>query len=224
MPSIERFAELIPASIRQISGKVFYSGRAAFGAPSSLYILGVHPGGSPDSMPHETVESHTRQVLEEFPDMWSAYCDESWRECPPGACGLQPRVLHLTRTLGLDARRVPSSNLVFVRSAREAGLKGKLASLAKECWPFHEAVINHLGVRVVLCLGATAGRWVSRQLNSNQVLGAFVEENGRRWRTFATRSSSGLSVITATHPSIADWTAPATDPTPFIRGILQHAQ
>ena len=36
--------------------------------------------------------------------------------------GMQPRVLHMLASLGLDARAVPASNVVFVRSSTEAKL------------------------------------------------------------------------------------------------------
>lgn len=43
----DRFAALVDPDLYDRSGKVFYSGRAAFGAPSALYLLGLNPGGSP---------------------------------------------------------------------------------------------------------------------------------------------------------------------------------
>lgn len=218
---IENFASLIPRSLLSESGSVFYSGRAAFSSPSSLYVLGLNPGGSPVIQATETVAWHTSKVLYDEPDEWSAYADESWGGAPPGTSGLQPRVLHLLRGVGFNPRHVPASNVVFLRSTRENTLGRKFADLADECWAFHRSVIDQLGVRVVLCFGRTAGLCVASRLSARRPVGRFVEMNNRRWRTEAFSNGHGLSVVIATHPSIADWTAPSTDPTPFLRQVLQ---
>ena len=167
------------------------------------------------------MEWHTNKVLNERPDEWSAYSDESWGGAPPGTSGLQPRVLHLLRGVGLNPRFVPSSNVVFLRSARENTLGRKFADLAEECWPFHQSVIERLGIRVVLCFGRTAGMWAARRVSADRPVGTFVEMNNRRWRTVALGNGRGLSIVIATHPSIADWTVPPTDPTPLLRQVLQ---
>ena len=133
---------------------------------------------------------------------------------------MQPRVLHLLRKLGLEAGMIPSSNLVFLRSARERTIDGDMAELAEKCWPFHQAVLEVLSVRVVLCFGRTVGRWVRRRLRAEEKLAEFVEENGRKWRSTVHVNVEGIAVVDATHPSIADWTSPATDPTHLVRDAL----
>lgn len=217
---IEDFVPLIPKHALTLSGKVFYSGRAAFGSPSPIYLLGLNPGGSPEAMTDETVQSHTEAVLSKFPASWSAYADESWKERPPGRSGLQPRVLHLLKRLGFDARCVPSSNIVFARSTRESTFIGGMADMGKESWLFHQTVIERLQVRVVVCFGQTAGGWVSEKLGASTPSGDFIEANNRRWRSFAMTNKEGVSVATLTHPSIADWTKPATDPSILIQTLL----
>ena len=52
---IDEFRALIPPSVLAESGAAFYSGRAAFSAPSPLYILGLNPGGSPLLQANDTV-------------------------------------------------------------------------------------------------------------------------------------------------------------------------
>jgi uracil-DNA glycosylase len=84
----------------------------------------------------------------------------------PGKWGMQPRMLHMLASLGLDPRAVPASNVVFVRSSTEAMLQGEKESLLRACWPVHQAVIDALGVRVVLCFGGIAGRWVREELGA----------------------------------------------------------
>lgn len=219
---IEECARTIPDSLLNVSGSVFYSGRAAFASRSPLYILGLNPGGSPSIQARETVAWHTNKVLNEERTEWSAYSDESWGGARPGTSRLQRRVLHVLAQLNLDPRHVPSSNVAFVRSERESTLDRSFTDLARDCWKFHQCVISELGIRTVLCFGGTAGRWVADKLGARDPVGTFVEENNRRWRTEALANRRGLSVVIATHPSIADWTAPPTDPTPLIRSLLRE--
>lgn len=218
---IEDFAALIPDRLRDRSGAVFYSGRRAFAGPAALYVLGLNPGGSPDGRETETVRWHTEKVLRRAPDDWSAYRDESWRGGPPGTSGMQPRVLHLLRGLGLDPGAVPTSNVVFSRSSREATMDGRFADLADECWPFHRAVVDRLKPSAVLCFGQTAGTYVRGQLGATEVVARFVEDNGRGWTSRTYRGPAGPDVVVAAHPSRADWTNPRTDPTGLVLDAIR---
>lgn len=217
---IEQFIPLIPQNTLRLSGKVFYAGRAAFSNRSKIYLLGVNPGGSPEGMQHETVESHTYDVLKKFPEKWSAYSDESWKGQPAGYSGMQPRVLHLARQLGMDIRMMPASNIVFPRSTRKITFVGNFRAMAEEAWPFHRHVIDVLDCKIIVCFGEVAGNWVARQLGANQYSGSFVEKNNRRWQILAASNSKGISVVTLTHPSVADWTNPASDPTHLVKALI----
>jgi len=134
-------------------------------------------------------------VLNEPAD-WSAYRDESWQRKPPGKYGMQPRVLHLLNQLKLNPGCVAASNVVFKRSAREKHI-GKFHELAEACWPFHEYLLDHLDVCVVLCFGKTCGRWVCRKLNATNQIDSFVETNARRWKSEAFRNTNGVVVVVA---------------------------
>jgi hypothetical protein len=213
---IDRLTKLVPSSLRHESGKVFYSGRRAFSAPARLYVLGVNPGGDPENYRTETVGEHTRQVLHELPEDWSAYRDEVWEGSAPGTYGMAPRVLHLFRRLGMEPGAVPASNLFFVRSRREEHIKERQGELSDLCWPFHAAVLQELRPRVILCLGATAGRYVRKKLRSGNVVAQFVERNERRWKSQVFETAQGLRIVVATHPSIADWCASLTDPSELV--------
>lgn len=220
--SIVDFVTEIPSALINRSGKVFYSGRQAFSRPSSLYVLGVNPGGDPNDQFHinETVGHHTQIILDRQAD-WSAYRDESWKGTQPGTFGMAPRVLHLFGRLRLNPGDVPASNLVFVRSSRESMIDEDMNGLADQCWGFHAKAIRLLQPRVILCFGKTAGNYVRKMVHAHQMTSEFVESNQRMWRSQAFRNSQGLVVIVATHPSVADWTASATDPTSLVAACLR---
>ena len=95
--------------------------------------------------------------------------------------------------------------------------------LAQQCWPLHQAVVETLGVRVLVCLGRRAGDFVRERLAAHTLIDQFIEANDRRWRTRSHDNASGVVVVTATHPSKADWTAPATDPAALVQRALARA-
>jgi len=133
---------------------------------------------------------------------------------------MQPRVLHLLASLGLDPRAVPASNVVFVRSSTEAMLEAEKADLLRACWPVHRTVIDTLGIQVLMCLGGTAGRWVRKELGAWERVDGYKETNGRRWSSEAHRAGDGRMVLTLTHPGRANWCNPQSDPTPLVRRAL----
>jgi hypothetical protein len=116
---IQTLVKQIPDELLSISRSVFYSGRNAFSAPSDLYVLGFNPDGDPVRQRSQTVSWHTEKVLNELPDAWSAYQDESWNVKPVGTYRMQPRVLHTFNAINRDPRCTPSSNLICVRSRGE---------------------------------------------------------------------------------------------------------
>jgi hypothetical protein len=219
-PMIDELFRSVPTHLLNKSGTVFYSGRDAFSNPSRLYLLGLNPGGSPSEQARETLSWHSNRVLHEEPNNWSAYRDESWQGAPPGTRGMQPRVLHVLRRLGLDPGRVPSSNLIFVRTARGEDLKGREHELKEACWVFHERVIDTLDIEVILCFGIIAGEWVQKKLGADELVETFVENNARGWKSQAFRNTNGIGVVIATHPSIAAWNTPAADPTHLVEHLL----
>lgn len=216
---IDDLATLVPEELLDQSGSVFYSGRNAFAKQADLYILGLNPGGDPKVQAEQTVGWHTKQVLAHNPHNWSAYKDDKWGDAEPGTCGMQPRVLHLLRQANLDPRMTPASNVVFVRSRRESTLGG-FNQLADLCWPFHNAVIRRLKPRVILCFGKTAGGYVTKKLGATIERNSFIEKNKRRWRSVAYEGDSCPIIVVATHPSIAKWSNPASDPSDLVIDAL----
>lgn len=219
---IEDFAKLIPSELLKRSGSVFYSGKLAFGSRTRMYILGLNPGGDPRKQANETIEWDTAKVLRDKRDDWSAYRDDSWAGSPPGKHGMQPRVLHLLGQLQIDPGQVPASNIVFLRSSRESRIDGDIRKIAEMCWPFHQRVIEELGVRLILCFGRTAGNWVCRRLGARDKVAEFVEDNNRKWRSSVYMNKSGMVVVDATHPSVADWTSTAADPSKLVKNAISE--
>jgi hypothetical protein len=213
---LEDFLKLVDPMIRQRSGSVMYSGRRAFASPSPVYLLGLNPGGDPLAMAANTIDRNIKESTDRKQEDWSAYRDESWGGRRPGASQVQRRVLHLFQRLGLEAGRVPSSNVVFVRTNREAALAREKPSLLAACWPVHRSVIETLGVRTVVCMGGTAGRWVRESLGADELVDEFVELNARRWTSQLHVNGEGRFVATLTHPSVAAWDVTATDPSALV--------
>lgn len=217
---IEELVKTIPQSLLSCSGKALCSGRRAFAGPADLYIIDYHPGGDPEQFP-ETVAEQIDQVLNHEPADWSAYLNESWQGQPPGSRPQQRRVAQLCDSLGLNPGAVPAAQLIFRRwddgSAPAAALERQWA---EEGWPFHQAVIDRLGVRVVVCLGQYPGKWVCRKLDAApEAIAEFKEANHRGWASNV-HQSGGRYIISLTHPVRANWLNPAADPTPLVRRAL----
>ena len=215
MAKIEEFAALVPDCLLDKPGRVFYSGRKAFESPSDLYVLGLNSSGDPQRE-NETVREHFHKVIKCDPDNWSRYED--------GTNPFHKRMRYLFNRLGLVPGEVPASNLVFLRSRREENIPtSDLEGLAGTCWNFHQAVIDRLGVRVIVCLGRRSGERVRKRLMANRETDRFIEENKRGWTSLTYRNSYGVSVVQLTHPSVADWTSCPSDPTGLVVRALEWA-
>ena len=207
---IREFVNLILPALLDYSGKVFVSGRTAFGSQSDLYILGLNPGGAPQNYVQETVRTHTHKVLHEFREDWSGLTDEAWgpngrrRQHP-----MQRNLLHLIKNLGLDHRKIPASDLVFVRSQDASRIsKRELDLFTNLCWPFHRTVIEGLGIRVVLCLGRVTVERVRERMQADypsagefKLVDRFVEGGGRKVESRTYQNGGGLTVVRLAHPS-----------------------
>lgn len=216
------FLRWIPPEMRDVSGVLLNSGREAFTGCSDVYLLGTNPGGDET----ETVAEQVRRALEDEDSNWSSFRDDSWRNGTrqPGTHPMQRSVLHLLKQLGLDPGAVPASNLVFVRSRREGHIpRARMQAWAEDCWPFHEAMIEQLGVRVIVCFGVTTSEFVCSKLAAHVETDRFVEANRRGWPSRTYQSPSGISVVHATHPSVASWWSPATDISPLVRNALRDS-
>jgi len=204
------------------SGETFYTGRAAFEQSTPLYLLGLNPGGGSQAHLAHTI-GYDIELLRQR-DEWSSYSDEAWADYELGQHPYQRSVLHLLAACELNPRLVPASNVIFARTRTESEIGVEKQYLLKACWPVHERVIRTLGVGVIVCCGGTAGEWVRAQLGAHQEVDMYVETNGRGWDSQTHEGRDGIQVVTLTHPSRADWTNPAADPTSLVLRALARRQ
>lgn len=218
---VEDLAHQIPQELMTVSGRVFYSGRRAFANTGAVYLLGWNPGGDPDLQSGETISQCVEFARNEAPDLWSAYCDESWTGRPTGKARLQLGVQHLLSKIGLSPRETPASNLIFARSRQRSHIDDNTErTLIGKCWPFHVTVIQRLRPRAIICLGVATGQAVRKRLGAAQEIAKYVERNRRCWSSYAWQASTGLLVFGLTHPGRANWLNPSADPSEMVASVL----
>ncbi|MCW3834942.1 uracil-DNA glycosylase family protein [Sphingomonas canadensis] len=221
--AIRQSLAALPPSLLARSGSVFYSGKEAFSEHRDLYVAGLNPGGDPVRQRNETIEKHIGDFWKRTAP-WSEYVDVSWEGAQPGAWGMQPQMRHMLHILGRDPRLTPSSNAIFVRSTNEGSLGSERDLLLQACWPVHQAVLDSLRVRVVVCLGKTAGALFRKKMDAHNPLDEIRERNARGWASTAHQAPDGRIVISVTHPSRASWINPASDPSPLVAEMLNMAR
>jgi hypothetical protein len=215
---------LVPPGLRDLPGGPLYSGRDAWRGTKQMYLMGINPGGSPESGP--TVAEQAASILRAAPT-YSVYLHEEWMTATgklraAGTAPLQKRVLHLFRQLDLEPGTVPASNMVFVRSRREHHIEaGQMRSWADVCWPFHAAMIERLGVRVVVCMGKNVAGFVRAKVGSHTEVDSFSEGYGStRPRVSRTFTGGSVIVVQAAHPTFANWCNPLADISPLVQSAL----
>ena len=136
---------------------------------------------------------------------------------------LQLEMQELAACLGLDLRRIPASDVIFARSRQahhivdrrklmDHSMRGAGPSRSPaegSCWPFHQAVIESLGIRVVLCLYKGAAEFVREKTGARAQpvdrACARSRAGGDYWReTF--EAPSGLKIVQITRPTGIPWT------------------
>jgi len=104
----------------------------------------------------DQAEATVRASIDALPTKtMNNYLDEAWaatqKSWPKGEAPLQQRVVWLLEQLGLNPRKVPCSNLIFVRSAEIAGLP--FNELADLCWKVHERILKIVSPKILLVFG-----------------------------------------------------------------------
>ena len=208
---LDTFADLIPDELLDTSGHAFYTGQNGFTGQQPLYLLGLNPGGEHP----ETVRQQYLNARAGSPD-YSAFTTHTWK----AESRIDRNVHHLLRNLSMEPGSVPASCVVFARTRSEAELSSQFQRLASTCWPFHQTVIDQLGVKVVVCFGRRGAEFVRRQLAAHVPIDSFVETNNRGWASNTYAGDSGIKVVQVTHPSRADWRNPAADVSPLVSRAL----
>jgi len=143
---VQNFARKELASFLDEPGSILYSSHKTL-KPGDVYLLGFNPGGAGGNPLKFSIDS---MLFDES----NAYLDESWENrngsWAKGEAPLQKRICWLLRRLKLNPREVCASNLIFFQS-REA--KDINYSLAETCWPIHEAILEVLQPKLIICFG-----------------------------------------------------------------------
>ena len=224
MIKITSALDALDAEMLDRSGSVFYSSRPAFSGKRQIYLLGLNPGGDPDSHKEDTVGKRINEWKERT-EPYSSYINEHWSKTSGQQNATQIKIQHLFTQLDADLLLTPASNVIFARTRSEDDLVSEKTSLLDICWPVHQAVIEDLEIDMIICLGQTAGNWVREKTGAHNCIAEFKEKyENRSWISTAHSSESGKIVITLTHPSRADWTNEDADPSPMIKPLLDMLQ
>ena len=220
--TLETFARLVPESLLDCSGEVFYSGRAAFSGSRSVYLLGYNPGSDdavdrPPGDELNTVRSSIEKAYRRKDDRFSLYYQE-WEK--GRRKDMQRSIKHFFLDSGLCAELTPSSNCLFVRSPNVRAIPAaKRRQLEDACWPFHEAVIDQLGVTAILCMGDHAYKAVRRRFPPANLIDEQPWSATQAHRAY--RTASGMRLCQLVHPSYGHWQCPKYNPAQLVRRVLE---
>lgn len=221
--SLETFARLVPESLLDCSGEVFYSGRAAFSSYRPVYLLGYNPGSDAavDRAPGDelnTIRSSIEKACAWNDDRFSLYYQE-WEKGRSQT--MQMGIKRFFADTGLCPGLTPSSNCFFVRSPVIGSIPTATRRRHEDaCWPFHEAVIEQLRVKAILCMGGDAYDTVRRRFTITKQ----VDELPDSWHPprmhRAVATESGMLIFKLTHPSRGHWQFERNNPAPLVRRVL----
>lgn len=215
---IEQFADLVPDHLLDLSGEVFASGRIAFSRQSPIYMLAQHPG---EGTANDTLRANIAEVVDGPDGYWSSMIDDQWGPEGPGKHPAQKNILMGFADTRFELRETPSSTLIFPRIGGDVEADPNYAAYADDCWPFHQAVIDSLRVRLVLCLGKTVGGAVRRRLGAHDLVSEFTETIPvRGWTSTIHSSPSGVMVASLSSPWRTDWSNPSLNPLPLCERAL----
>ncbi len=215
---------VMPPAAQDLLGLSLYSGREAWIGIKPLYLMGFNPGGDPEEHAHQVTTVRENTVVRLGMSNYSGYHD-AWDRAA-GQHPMQRGVCHLFDRLGMDPTRVPSTNLIFVRSQSVATLGGRDA-LIETCWPFHAAMMERLGTRVIVAMGVKAtGNPLRARLGATQEIDTYKETNkrGLTSRTWL-NPTTGIQVCGLTHPSRFHWHSDhgEADPSPLVARAMARA-
>lgn len=215
---IEQFADLVPDHLLDVSGEVFAAGRIAFSRRSPIYVLALYPGGG---TANDTLRGNIAETVDGPDGYWCSALDDQWGPEAPGKAPAQKNILMGFADTRFELREIPSSTLIFPRLSGDVEADPDFNAYADACWPFHQAVIESLGVRLVLCLGKTVGGAVRRRLNAHELVSQYTETIPiRGWTSTIHSNPQGVMVASLSSPWRTDWSNPALNPLPMCERAL----
>ena len=215
---IEQFADLVPDHLLDVSGEVFASGRIAFSRRSPIYMLALHPG---EGSAMDTLRANIAETVDGPDGYWCSALDDTWGPEAPGKHPAQKNILMGFADTRFELRETPSSTLIFPRLSGDVEADPDFNAYADASWPMHQAVIDGLGVRMVLCLGKTVGGAVRRRLNAHDLVSEFTETIPvRGWTSTIHANAQGVMVASLSSPWRTDWSNPSLNPLPMCESAL----
>lgn len=143
---IPKIAKDALAEVLNESGRILYSSHETL-KPGDVYLLGFNPGGAGGNPVKQSINSMLTNTD-------NSYLDESWENhngaWANGEAPLQKRIQWVLESLGLNTRDVCASNLIFLQSREASDI---CFSLAKKCWPVHEAILNIIKPKLIITFG-----------------------------------------------------------------------
>ena len=143
---IPRIAKDALSEVLSESGSILYSSHETLKS-GDVYLLGFNPGGAGGNPVEQSINSMLTNTD-------NSYLDESWENhngvWANGEAPLQKRIQWVLENLGLNTRDVCASNLIFIQSREASDIN---FSLAKKCWPVHEAILNIIKPKLIITFG-----------------------------------------------------------------------
>jgi|AntAceMinimDraft_11_1070367.scaffolds.fasta_scaffold00918_6 hypothetical protein len=146
---IPKIAKKALSDVLSESGSILYSSHETLKS-GDVYLLGFNPGGAGGKPVEQSINSMLTNTD-------NSYLDESWENhngvWANGKAPLQKRVQWILESLRLNTRDVCASNLIFLQSREASDIS---YSLAEQCWPVHEAILNIIKPKLIIAFGNSA--------------------------------------------------------------------
>lgn len=143
---IPKIAKDALSEVLNESGSILYSSHETLKS-GDVYLLGFNPGGAGGNPVEQSINTMLTNIS-------NSYLDESWENhngvWANGEAPLQKRIQWVLESLGLNTRDVCASNLIFLQSREASDIS---FSLAKKCWPVHEAILNIIKPKLIIAFG-----------------------------------------------------------------------
>jgi hypothetical protein len=143
---IPKIAKDALSEVLSKSGSNLYSSHETLKS-GDVYLLGFNPGGAGGNPVEQSINSMLTNTD-------NSYLDESWENrngvWANGEAPLQKRIQWVLENIGLNTRDVCASNLISLKSRGASDIS---FSLAKKCWPVHEAILNIIKPKLIIAFG-----------------------------------------------------------------------